>query len=230
MIVFEGSAFDLEDGTLGVAWKDEEGNVVGTGARYVLKGYEIGHHEFTGIAMDSDRNEVHASVSFEVLESPLPMVEVDRPFPGEVFVDQSTLSVPTCAPNSATFTAYIADPEVMPTSVTLLVSPSDEAPMLVLPMERDEIGLYLANLEVDENAIAGEWRYTVVALDAFGASYRSEPGTVPVNACGAGAPEPLISDQLLQLLPYLAIGIIAVAGLGLFVLGAVLLVARVRRK
>jgi hypothetical protein len=224
LTVFEAVTFDLEDGNLGVAWSDEEGNIVGTGARIVLEGFEIGQHTFTASAMDSDGNEVRASISFEVTESPEYQAEPAKPFPGEVFVDQASLSIPECSPHEATFSALVSEPSVTITSMTLLVSPSDEVPLIDVGMEKDESGVFSGTLIVNADDPAGEWQYAVIALDEVGVSYRTEPGTITVNACTEGAPEGVINVQMDQLIPYLQACLIAALGLGLLLVIGVLVV------
>jgi hypothetical protein len=149
--------------------------------------------------------------------------------PGEVFIDQFNLSPPACAPNVATFTASISDPGIMPVNVALLISPASETSVIGIEMEKTDRGTYYGTLQLDEDAPAGEWYYSVIALDVSGVTYRSEQGAISVNACDVAGTEPLVNDQQPQLAPYLLIGLIAIVGFGLFALGAALIVVRNRR-
>lgn len=230
LFVVEALAIDLEDGKLTIEWRDQNGAIVGTEARLVLGGFSIGQHTFTAGAWDGDGNQVNETISFKVVESPPSAIESDQPFPGEVFVDISTLSVPSCTPNEATFTAHISDPEVSPTNVTLLVWPSFEAPLIGLPMPRDEIGLYTATLEVGEDAMAGDWNYYVILLDEHGVNYRSELGTIGVKDCQAEVPELLMDEQMLQLIRWLLILGLACVGFAILLVIVVVVVRRVGKR
>jgi hypothetical protein len=230
VIVVEVGAIDLEDGNLPVQWMDEDGNIVGVGSRIVLEGYKIGQHTFIASAMDSDDNEVQASISFEVVESPPPQEKAVKRLPGEVSVDQPNLSVPSCGPNQATFSALISDPTLTISNILLLVSPSDEAPLIDIGMVGDESGVYKGTLRLDEDVAAGEWQYTVVALDNTGVSYRSEPGAITIKDCVEQADESLIDVQIDQLIPYLRICLLASVGFGLLLIAGVAVVRWSRQR
>jgi hypothetical protein len=145
-------------------------------------------------------------------------------FPGEIFVDQASLSLPSCTPNEARFTAMISDPGFNPLQISLIVLPAGDDSQLGVWMDEDESGVYSANLQLNEESPVGDWRYYVIALDDTGLSYRSETGILSVNACGEGSSESLSSDQLLQLVPYLAIGLLACSGFGLLLLVVIIVV------
>ncbi|NIM94585.1 MAG: hypothetical protein GTO18_12870 [Anaerolineales bacterium] len=154
----------------------------------------------------------------------------EQALPGEVFIDHPVLFVPSCSPDRATFSALISDPAIHPGYVSLLVLPPSNAPMIGIDMEKSESGVYKGTLQLNEDSSPGDWLYSVIVLDDSGATYRSEMAALSVNACEAETPESILSDQILELAPYLAIGFIVIAALSLLVLGAVLAVARVRRK
>ncbi|NIM94593.1 MAG: hypothetical protein GTO18_12910 [Anaerolineales bacterium] len=169
------------------------------------------------------------SPTAEPTETEVPIVG-EQALPGEVFVDQPVLFVPSCTPNQATFSAVISDPDINPGYVSLLVLPPNDAPMVGIDMEKSESGVYKGTLQLNEDSSPGEWNYSVIVLAESGVTYRSEMAVLIVNACEADAPESLSTDQLLELAPYLAIGFIVIAALSLLVIGAVLAVARVRRR
>jgi hypothetical protein len=224
MIMVEAAVIDLEDGNLPVQWMDEEGNIVRVGARIVLNGYEIGQHTFSAVAMDSDGNEVQASISFEVIESPPPQAEAAELLPGEVFVDQASLSIPDCTPHEATFSVLISDPSITISSMALLVSPSDAVPLIDVEMGTDESGVYTGTLQLNEDSPAGEWQFAVAALDEYGVSYQSETETIKVNACGEEARNRLTDIQISDLITYLRFILLGCLGVGLLiVIGTVVL-------
>jgi hypothetical protein len=172
-------------------------------------------------------------------ESPSPTVEPtgtqDQPageeaFPGEIFIDQASLSVPSCAPNEAKFTAMIHDPAFNPMHISLVVLPASDASQLGVWMDEDERGVYSARLQLNEESPVGDWLYYVIALDETGLSYRSKTGTLSVNACGMGDLESSSSDQLIQLIPYAAVGLLACSGFGLLLVVVVVVVRWSRRR
>lgn len=151
-------------------------------------------------------------------------------FPGDVFVDQASLSIPSCTPNEAIFTAMISDSGFNPLQISLIVLPAHDDSQLGVWMEEDERGIYTAKLQLNEESPIGDWHYYVIALDETGVSYRSETGILSVNACGEGSPGSFSSDQLLQLVPYLALGLLGCSGFGLLLLVVIVVVRRSRQR
>jgi hypothetical protein len=151
-------------------------------------------------------------------------------FPGEVSVDKASLSIPRCAPNEAIFTAMISDPGFNPLQISLIVLPAHDDSQLGVWMEEDERGVYTAKLQLNEESPIGDWHYYVIALDETGVSYRSETGILSVHSCREGTPGSFSGDQLVQLVPYLAVGLLACSGFGLLLLVIVVVVRWSRQR
>jgi hypothetical protein len=96
-------------------------------------------------------------------------------------------------------------------------------------MEMNSFSLHrkAKGIPIDINAfllLLIDWFFCVINLDESGFDYQSETGALSVNTCGEASLGSLSQDQLLQLAPYLAIGLLACSEIGLLVLVVVVVV------
>ncbi|NIM94591.1 MAG: hypothetical protein GTO18_12900 [Anaerolineales bacterium] len=171
--------------------------------------YLLSSEDGSKITSTEDDSPIHESAEDRISEGG------ELAFPGEVFVDQLVIYGPDCTPNQATFSALISDPAINPGYVSLLFLPPGDSPTIGIEMEKSDSGVYKGTLQLNEDSPSGDWTYSVILLDESGVSFRSEEGTISVKACIMEASESQIRDQLIGLIPYLAIGFIVLSIAGL---------------
>ncbi|MDX1600799.1 MAG: IPT/TIG domain-containing protein [Anaerolineales bacterium] len=217
VLVLEAVAIDAEDGALdgdSIAWFDSNDQQIGRGGRLQLQNLELGEKTFTARASDSEGNEVEASITVEVVESPDPlpartlaMVETD--------VSEPMLAAGACQPDQARLTATF--PTGMGVQRAVAVVRAGQIPHSVLEMEAEGEERFEAALTVsDEDPVAG-WEFAVMSETASGQVW-SRPSGFEVVACPESAEERTEREpgrNVPLMLALSALALVVIGGLGL---------------